>query len=142
MFLGEYTHSIDDKGRLTIPAKFRAELENGLVVTRGFESSNLMVFTMEGWQELAQKIAARPITDSSARAFRRRVFSGAVDLIPDRQGRILLPATLREFAHLDNEAAVIGMYNYMEIWPVDAWEPVRDDIEDSDDVERWENLGI
>jgi MraZ protein len=141
MFLGEYAHSIDDKGRLTIPAKFRADLEDGLVVTRGFDS-NLMVFTLAGWQELAEKIAARPITDPSARAFRRRVFSGAMDLVPDRQGRILLPATLREFANLDNEAAVIGMYNYMEIWPVDAWQPVRDDIEDNDDGERWENLGI
>lgn len=142
MFLGEYTHTIDDKGRLTIPAKFRPELERGLVVTRGFDSNNLMVFTMAGWEELAQKIASRPITDSSARAFRRRVFSGAVDLVPDRQGRILLPATLREFANLETEAAVIGMFNYMEIWPVDAWQPVRDDIEDNDDVKRWENLGI
>lgn len=141
MFLGEYTHSIDDKGRLTVPAKYRGELALGLVVTRGFDS-NLMVFTMEGWNELAQKIADRPLSDPSARAFRRRVFSGAVDLTPDRQGRILLPANLREFAQLNSEAVIIGMHSYLEIWSVDAWQPVRDDIESSEDVARWENLGV
>ncbi len=141
MFLGEYTHSIDDKGRLTVPAKYRGELALGLVVTRGFDS-NLMVFTMEGWNELAQKIADRPLSDPSARAFRRRVFSGAVDLTPDRQGRILLPLNLREFAQLNSEAVIIGMHSYLEIWSVDAWQPVRDDIESSEDVARWENLGV
>jgi MraZ protein len=141
MFLGEYTHSIDDKGRLTVPAKFRGDLAKGLVVTRGFDT-NLMVFTMDGWNELAQKIAHKPLSDPSTRAFRRRVFSGAIDLTPDRQGRILLPANLREFAELDSEAVIIGMYSYLEIWGVDSWKPVRDDIESSADVARWENLGV
>jgi len=141
MFLGEYTHSIDNKGRLTVPAKFRGELASGLVVTRGFDT-NLMVFTIPGWQELAGKIAEKPLTDPSTRAFRRRVFSGAIDLAPDRQGRILLPANLRSFANLKNDAVIIGMYSYLEIWNVDAWEPVRDDIENSDEIARWENLGI
>ena len=141
MFLGEYTHSIDDKGRLTVPAKFRGELATGLVVTRGFDT-NLMVFTMDGWDDLAQKIADKPLSDPSTRAFRRRVFSGAMDLTPDRQGRILLPANLRDFAELGNDAVVIGMYSYLEIWGVDSWQPVRNDIESSEDVARWENLGI
>ncbi len=141
MFLGEYTHSIDDKGRLTVPAKFRGELATGLVVTRGFDT-NLMVFTMDGWNDLAQKIADKPLSDPSTRAFRRRVFSGAIDLTPDRQGRILLPTNLREFAELDSEAVIIGMYSYLEIWGVNTWKPVRDEIESSDDVARWDNLGI
>ncbi len=141
MFLGEYKHSIDEKGRLTIPAKFRSELDAGLVVTRGLDR-NLLVFTMDEWDELAQKIAQIPISDRSARAFSRRVFSGAVDLVPDKQGRILLPATLREFANLGDEAVIIGMYSYGEIWNAEAWNPVRDDIESDDDYERWENLGI
>lgn len=141
MFLGEYTHSIDDKGRLTVPAKFRGDLAKGLVVTRGLDT-NLMVFPMDEWEELAQKIAGKPLTDPSTRAFRRRVFSGAVDLAPDRQGRILLPANLREFAHLDGEAVIIGMYSYLEIWSAGSWEPVRDDIESSEEAARWENLGI
>lgn len=141
MFLGEYTHSIDEKGRLTIPAKFRGRLASGLVVTRGLDR-NLLVFTMDGWEELAQRITQRPISDRSARAFSRRVFSGAVDLVPDRQGRILLPTPLREFANLVDEAVIIGMYNYAEIWNADSWNPVRADFENDDDIERWENLGI
>jgi MraZ protein len=141
MFLGEYTHAIDEKGRLTIPAKFRGELASGLVVTRGLDK-NLLVFTLKEWDELAQKIARIPISDHSARAFSRRVFSGAVDLVPDKQGRILLPTTLREFANLEDEAVIIGMYNFAEIWSVDAWNPVRDDIENNEDFERWQNLGI
>lgn len=141
MFLGEFTHSIDDKGRLTIPAKFRGELASGLVVTRGFDQ-NLMVFPLSGWQELAHKIAQRPLSDASARAFRRRVFSGAIDLDMDRQGRILLPAHLRDFAGLNGEAVVAGMFNYVEIWSSDAWQPVRAAIESSDDAARWEDLGI
>jgi MraZ protein len=141
MFLGEYTHSIDEKGRLTVPAKFRGELAAGLVVTRGLEK-NLLVFAMSEWEDLAEKIARIPISDRSARAFSRRVFSGAVDLIPDKQGRILLPNTLREFANLGDEAVIIGMYNYAEIWNAEAWNPVRDDIENSDDFERWQDLGI
>lgn len=141
MFLGEYQHTIDDKGRLTIPAKFRGELAAGLVVTRGFDS-NLMIYPLNGWEELADKIAQRPLSDPSARTFRRRVFSGAVDLVPDRQGRILLPQNLREFANLNGNAVIIGMFNYLEIWGTDTWEPVRDDIESNDDLERWDDLGI
>lgn len=141
MFLGEFTHSIDDKGRLTIPAKFRGELAAGLVVTRGFDQ-NLMVFPLKEWETLAEKIAQRPLSDQSARAFRRRVFSGAMDLEPDRQGRILLPQHLREFAGLNGEAVIAGMFNYLEIWSAAAWQPVRQEIDNSDDAARWEDLGI
>ena len=141
MFLGEYTHTIDDKGRLTIPAKFRGELAAGLVVTRGFDQ-NLMVFTANEWDALAEDIAARPLSDESVRAFRRRVFSGAVDLKPDRQGRIVLPGYLREFARIGNEVVIAGMFNYVELWSTDAWQEVRESIEDNNDATRWEDLGI
>ena len=141
MFLGEFTHTIDSKGRLTIPAKFRGELAAGLVVTRGFDQ-NLMLFTIEGWQDLAEKIAARPLADEDVRAFRRRVFSGAVDLVPDRQGRILLPPYLREFAKIDGDVVIAGMFNYLELWGNEAWTTVRDDIESDGDAARWEDLGI
>ena len=141
MFLGEYTHTIDEKGRLTIPAKFRGELAAGLVVTRGFDQ-NLMIFTMEGWQELAEKIAQRPMTDRSTRLFRRRVYSGAIDVVPDRQGRIVLPAHLRAFAGLESEAVIIGMFNYVELWSAESWQPVRDEIENDEDMKRWDDLGI
>ena len=141
MFLGEFTHTIDDKGRLTIPAKFRGELAEGLVVTRGFDQ-NLMLFTMEGWRELAGKIAERPLADEDVRAFRRRVFSGAIDLEPDRQGRILLPPYLREFAAIDGDVIIAGMYNYVELWNPEAWQAVRSVVDDSSDAARWGDLGI
>ncbi len=141
MFLGEYTHTIDSKGRITIPAKFRNLLAGGLVVTRGFDQ-NLMLFPMDGWQELAERIAQRPLSDEDVRAFRRRVFSGAVDLVPDRQGRILLPPYLREFAKIDGDVVISGMFNYLELWSSEAWGAVREDIESDGDAARWEDLGI
>ena len=141
MFLGEYTHTIDSKGRITIPAKFRNLLAAGLVVTRGFDQ-NLMLFPLDGWQELAERIAQRPLSDEDVRAFRRRVFSGAVDLVPDRQGRILLPPYLREFAKIDGDVVIAGMFNYLELWSNEAWTAVRDDIESDGDAARWEDLGI
>ena len=140
MFLGEYTHTIDDKGRLTIPARFRGDLAAGLVVTRGFDQ-NLMIFPLTGWQEMAERILSRPLADESVRAFRRRVFSGAVDLVPDRQGRIVLPNYLRDFARIDGEVVVAGMYNYLEVWSVLSWDTVRENIEESD-ATRWDDLGI
>ena len=141
MFLGEYTHTIDDKGRLTIPAKFRGELAAGLVVTRGFDQ-NLMIFPLDEWQDMAERLLSRPLGDEDVRAFRRRIFSGAVDLTPDRQGRVVLPPYLRKFADINGEVVVSGMYNYVEVWSVDAWTTVRDTIENSGDTARWDDLGI
>lgn len=141
MFLGEYTHTVDDKGRVTIPSKFREDLASGLVVTRGFDQ-NLMVLPMESWTELAEKVNARPLSDHSVRAFRRRVFSGAVDLEPDKQGRIVLPQYLREFAAIDSEVVIAGMYDYVELWSTEAWQAQRALAESNDDVSRWEDLGI
>ena len=141
MFLGEYTHTVDDKGRLTIPAKYRGLLAAGLVVTRGFDQ-NLMMFPLDGWQELANRIAQRPLSDEGMRSFRRRVFSGAVDLSPDRQGRILLPPYLRQFAGINGEVVIAGMFNYLEIWNSADWQIVRADIESDGDAARWEDLGI
>jgi MraZ protein len=141
MFLGEFTHTIDEKGRLTIPAKFRGLLASGVVVTRGLDQ-NLMAFTLEGWQELAERVNRLPLADPSAREFRRRVFSGAVDLVPDRQGRILLPPYLREFAGIDTEVVITGNFNHAEIWSSDLWRPVREGIEQDADAGRWQALGI
>lgn len=141
MFLGEFTHTIDGKGRLTIPAKFRGQLAVGLVVTRGFDQ-NLMLFPLDGWQELAERIAQRPLSDQDMRTFRRRLFSGAVDLEPDRQGRILLPQFLRDFAAIDNEVVIAGNFNYIELWSTENWAAVRAGIENSSDAARWADLGI
>lgn len=141
MFLGEYTHTIDDKGRLTIPAKFRGELAAGMVVTRGFDN-NLMVYPLSEWEKLAAEILSRPLAEARMREFRRRVFSGAVDVEPDRQGRILIPPYLRDFAHIEGEVVVVGMFNYIEVWSTAEWTAVREQIENNDDTARWADLGI
>jgi MraZ protein len=141
MFLGEFVHGIDSKGRIIIPAKFRGQLAAGLVVTRGFDQ-NLMLFTLSGWEELAQRIAERPLSDDDVRAFRRRVFSGAVDLIPDRQGRIIIPSYLRDFAGITNEVVIAGLFNYVELWSPEKWAAVRESIESNSDADRWADLGI
>lgn len=141
MFLGEYTHTIDEKGRVTIPARFRAELAAGLVVTRGFDQ-NLMIYPLGEWQEMAERVAARPVSDESVRAFRRRIFAGAADLEPDRQGRVVLPQYLREFAGIDGDVVIAGMYDYVELWDAEAWRQVRLAVEDNDNVSRWQALGV
>lgn len=139
MFLGEYRYTIDEKGRLTIPARFRGQLAEGMVVTRGFDR-NLMAFSMDGWAELSERVKALPVTDPAAREMRRRLFSGAVDVVPDRQGRILLPPFLREFAVIDNDVVIAGNDTYLEIWNADAWDPVRQQMEQ--DNGSWVGLVI
>ena len=94
------------------------------------------------WQTMAESILSRPLGDEDVRTFRRRVFSGAVDLTPDRQGRIVIPSYLREFAAIDTEVVVAGMYNYVEIWSTEAWQAVKESIENSSDSARWDDLGV
>ncbi|CUS02734.2 Protein MraZ [Candidatus Promineifilum breve] len=139
MLLGEYRHTIDDKGRLTIPAKFRGELAAGVVVTRGL-NRNLIAFSLDDWRDLAGRVKGLPWGDPSAREFRRRIFSGAIDLEPDKQGRILLPANLRDFAGINGEVVIAGMFDHLEIWNSEAWESVRQAAES--DETHWEILGI
>lgn len=132
MFLGEYKHTIDDKGRLTIPAKYRGDLASGLVVTRGFDQ-NLAIYTMAAWEDLAARIMSQPVSDPKARNLRRRMFSAATDLAPDRQGRVLLPPQLRNFAKINGTVVVAGMFNFIEIWSVEQWQLRREQIENLDE---------
>ncbi|MCJ7667654.1 MAG: division/cell wall cluster transcriptional repressor MraZ [Anaerolineae bacterium] len=143
MFLGEYSHTIDSKGRLTIPAKFRAELAQGMVVTRGLDRC-LLVYPLPEWDKLAQRINGLPITQKDARTFTRLTYSGAIHCEPDRQGRILLPQYLREYAGIDNESVVIGLYARLEIWNPIRWEGVRKKVEEEGDIiaEQLADLGI
>jgi MraZ protein len=142
MFLGEFIHTIDEKGRLTVPAKFRADLAAGLVVTRGIDRC-LAIYPMGEWERLAERVSALPLTDRRARAFRRLVFANASDAIPDKQGRVLIPPRLREYAGLDSEVIVTGLNTYIEVWGVDAWNQERGRVEgDEADVEEWAALGI
>jgi MraZ protein len=120
MFLGEYEHSLDDKGRLTIPAKYRNRLANGLVVTKGIDRC-LWLFPSEEFERLASKVTSLKITDPDAREFQRELFSGAADLHADNQGRIRLEPWLRTYAGIDSQAMIVGLYNYVEIWAPSAW---------------------
>ena len=141
MFLGEYKHTIDDKGRLTIPAKYRGALAGGLVVTRGFDQ-NLAIYTMNGWQELADRVMSQSVSNGRIRNLRRRLFSAATDLFPDRQGRILIPPQLRTFADLNGTVVVAGNYDFVEVWGIDMWRERREQIENPGDDTYWEDLGI
>lgn len=142
MFLGEFVHTIDGKGRLTIPAKFRADLDASLVVTRGMDRC-LAMFPVAKWDQLAARVSDLPMTDRRARAFKRFLFASASHVFPDKQGRILIPPRLREYAGLDGEVIVAGLNDYIEIWSTDAWQDERERVEgDEVDVEGWSALGI
>jgi MraZ protein len=120
MFVGEYSHSIDKKGRLTIPAKFRQDFESGLVITAGLDRC-LWVFTRDGWEHFAAKLASLPASKADARTLTRFFFSQASDSIPDRQGRVLVPENLRQFAMLDGDAVIVGVNDRLEVWEPNAW---------------------
>ncbi len=123
MFLGEYEHTIDDKGRLAIPARFRDALNEGVVITRGFDKC-LMGFPRSVWEELARQVSSLPIGSEETRQLQRMLFSGAADMTLDRQGRILIPQNLREFAELGDQAIIAGLNRHFEIWSPRRWQNV------------------
>ncbi|WP_371381756.1 division/cell wall cluster transcriptional repressor MraZ [Sporomusa aerivorans] len=121
MFMGEYLHSIDNKGRLILPAKFREELGERFIATKGLDNC-LFVYTCAEWAILEEKLKKLPLAKPEARAFVRFFFSGAAELECDKQGRVLLPPNLREHARLDKDVVVIGVSTRIEIWDKTAWE--------------------
>ena len=120
MFLGEYQHTIDEKGRVAIPSKFRPSLSEGLVVTRGIDRC-LYIWTLDRWQEMARSMSKLPIVQENARRITRHFFSGAVDTKMDKLGRIILPQYLREYAGLGSEVVIVGANTNIEIWGLDQW---------------------
>ncbi|MCL5257208.1 MAG: division/cell wall cluster transcriptional repressor MraZ [Chloroflexi bacterium] len=124
MFLGRYEHSIDAKGRIAVPAKFREGLRGGLVVTRGIDTC-LTIYPLAEWQPLAEKVNSLSITDPDARNLRRMFFASAVDSELDAQGRLILPPHLRSFAQLESDVIVVGMNTYIEIWSNGKWAEVE-----------------
>ena len=143
MFLGEFEHAIDDKGRLTIPAKFRNELESGVVITRGLDGC-LWAYPRLEWEILAEKISKMPTTNPAARNFARFMFSSAFDSIPDRQGRVLIPQNLRTYGQIQSETVVIGVMNRLEIWNPTRWTEVFAKVEEDPEaiVAQLHELGI
>ena len=128
MFFGTYTPRLDDKGRLFLPAKFRDELAEGLVVTRGQERC-LYVWSMEEFGKLTERLRETPVTNKAARDYVRMFFAGASDETPDKQGRITLPSMLREYASLAKDCIVIGAMNRIEIWDAASWQSYSDEQE-------------
>lgn len=120
MFLGHYEHTIDEKGRLTIPARFREQLNDGAYVTQGFDN-NLMVLTNQSFQQMYANVNAISMTDPNARSLKRLIFSNAEKVEVDRVGRILISQYLREIAHLQSEAVIVGIGESFEIWTPEAW---------------------
>lgn len=121
MFMGEFQHTIDAKGRLIVPSKFRDDLGDKFVATKGLDNC-LFVYPRDEWQALEQKLKTLPFTRADARAFVRFFFSGATECEVDKQGRILLPANLRDYAKLDKDVVVLGVSNRVEIWSKEEWE--------------------
>lgn len=134
MFLGEYHHTTDAKGRLTIPARFRAELVSGVVVTRGYEPC-VVLYPLSEWSRLAEKVAQMPMASRVVRSYGRLVFGGAFEATLDRMGRILLPGFLREHAAIEEEAVVVGLNTHIEIWSPGRWrQTVERDSENLDAI--------
>jgi MraZ protein len=131
VFTGEYRHTVDDKGRLAVPSRFRAQLGGGGVISRWIDGC-LAIHTKAGWAELEAKIAALPVTDGNARLFSRSIFAGAADADLDKQGRVLLPAYLREGIKLGGEAIVLGARDHAEIWAPETWATYRRGMDDPD----------
>lgn len=143
MFIGEYHHVLDGKGRLAFPSKFRSALKRGVVVTKGLDGC-LFVFSAEEWRKLAMKLSAMPLAQSDSRAFARLMLAGAMEVEFDGQGRALLPEYLRRYAGLAKDAVVAGLFNRLEIWDRKRWEKYRSGMEkDSNEIaERLRELGV
>lgn len=130
MFMGEYQHNIDEKGRMIVPAKFRSGLGNQFVLTRGLDNC-LFIYPMEEWKVLEAKLKKLPLTKKDARSFTRFFFSGAVECELDKQGRISVPQTLRTYSKLEKECIVIGVSNRVEIWSKATWDGYALESEES-----------
>lgn len=140
MFKGEYNHSVDAKGRIIVPAKFREILGDVFVVTKGLDGC-LFVYPNSEWENIENKFREIPLTTKDARKFSRFFFAGAADCEVDKQGRVLIPSVLREFAGLQKEVVLVGVLNRIEIWSKERW--LDNEYEDMDEVaEHMASLGL
>ncbi|MCL6453080.1 MAG: division/cell wall cluster transcriptional repressor MraZ [Alicyclobacillus sp.] len=130
MFMGEYQHTLDDKGRVIVPSKFREGLGETFVMTRGLDQC-LFVYPRSEWEMLESKLKGLPMTRADARSFVRFFFSGATECELDRQGRVVIPTLLREYAHLEKDIVVLGVSNRVEIWSRERWQAYAVDAAES-----------
>lgn len=143
MLLGEYNHNVDDKGRISVPAKFREDLGSSFIVTKGLDNC-LFIYSKNEWTTFETKLKDLPLTNPNARNFIRFFFSGATECELDKQGRIILPQNLREYAGLNKDVAIIGVATRVEIWDREKWNAyTSSDNMDMDEVAiQMSNLGI
>lgn len=139
VLIGEYQHNLDDKGRVNFPAKLREGLGNRFIITKGLDKC-LCVYSEEEWRVLEDKIRALPV--SKSRQLQRFLFAGAADVIPDKQGRVVIPANLREYAELDKEVMVIGASVRAEIWDKNRWLASCEELTPDMMAEAMDNLGF
>lgn len=139
MFLGEYAHTIDNKGRLQIPKKFRGDLLGGAIISRGLDGC-LFLYPKNLWAEFEAKLVSLPITKADARVFSRHMLAGAYEVAIDRIGRLLIPPSLRQYAGLKEEVVVIGVGKRLELWDKTRWQEYRQQV-DSNSEETAERLG-
>ncbi|MGE5550676.1 MAG: division/cell wall cluster transcriptional repressor MraZ [Bacteroidota bacterium] len=140
MFTGEFQHALDDKGRITVPAKFREGLGEGFVITRGLDRC-LFAYPRSEWAGLEEKVKTLPTAQTEVRAFLRLLFSGAVEAEVDKQGRVGLPQSLRTYAGIDRDVVIIGVSNRVEIWGAEVWQQYASKAEASFS-EMAENVGL
>lgn len=143
MFIGEYQHALDPKGRVIIPSKFRDELGEEFVMTKGLDNC-LFAYPKKEWEILEEKLKTLPLTSKDARAFIRFFFAGASEGILDKQGRVLIPANLREHSKLEKDVVIIGVATRMEIWSKENWDAYNNDDSLSYEsiAEKMAELGI
>ena len=143
MFIGEFHHTLDEKGRVSIPVKFRASLAKNAVVTRGLDRS-LFLYPKADWERLAEKLAALPLSQSDTRAFARLMLAGAMEVEADPSGRITIPPYLRTYAGLEKTVVITGLYDRLEIWDEATWDQYRakTEREGNDIAERLGDRGV
>ncbi|MGO1469107.1 MAG: division/cell wall cluster transcriptional repressor MraZ [Tissierella sp.] len=143
MFIGEYNHTLDNKGRITIPSKFRQSLGEDFVITKGLDSC-LFIYPKEEWEIFENKLKTLPLTNKDARAFVRFFFAGASECTLDKQGRVLLPPNLRMHSDIEKDAVIIGVSTRIEIWSSSNWKEYTEDDNLSYEsiAENMQELGI
>ncbi len=143
MFIGEYQHTIDPKKRLAVPSKFRGELKNKVVVTRGLDKC-LFVYPQKIWEEIAGKLGTLPVGERDTRSFIRLMLAGAADAEVDKQGRILIPDYLKSYAELKKNVIIAGIFNRLEIWDETKWKVYKKNAEKNTDeiAEQLGKLGV
>ena len=143
MFIGEYSHTIDPKKRLAVPSKFRGELKNKVVVTRGLDKC-LFVYPIAVWNEIAGKLGTLPVGERDTRSFIRLMLAGAADVEVDKQGRILIPDYLKSYAGLKKGVIIAGIFNRLEIWDENKWRSYKSKAEKNTDeiAEQLGKLGV